>query len=89
MERAPHYVRVARALALLTTLGTAGCYAAHERPEDAGPIDAYRADVPDAGPCARPLPCTCPTLARDGTCTGEYAMCCPVTGPLAPPELPV
>lgn len=83
----PHYVRFARALALVTAVASPGCYQAHEREPDAGPIDAFRADVPDEGPCARPLPCRCPTLADDGTCVGAYAMCCPIVGPLAPPTL--
>lgn len=92
----PRYLRFARALALAgaASAEVTGCYLAHERPNDAnvpdaGPPDAYVPDVPDAGLCARPLPCTCPTFTSDGTCTGAYAACCPVVGPLAPPDLPI
>ena len=81
----PHYVRFAIALALAAT---PGCYQTHERDVDAGLIDAFVPDVPDMGPCARPLPCECPTLVHPGTCTDPYALCCPITGPLAPPSLP-
>lgn len=86
----PHYLRVARALALVSgTLGSAGCYQSHERAVDVGPIDAWSADTNvDAGPCPVPLPCTCPTLSSDGTCGGTtFMMCCPVVGPLSPPDL--
>jgi len=81
----PHYLRFAIALTAAST--SAGCYQAHERPIDAGPIDAYVADTPDVGPCVRPLPCRCPTLADPGTCAGVYVMCCPIVGPLPPPNL--
>ena len=83
----PRYVRFARAIALVGVVTSPGCYQAHERPTDAGPVDAFVPDAPDAGPCARPLPCTCPTLINDGTCTGDHLMCCPVVGPLSPPDL--
>jgi hypothetical protein len=83
----PHYLRVARALALVSLALSPGCYQAHEREIDAGPIDAFRADVPDLGPCTRPLPCRCPTLGTDGNCSNPYLMCCPIVGPLAPPDL--
>ena len=85
---APHYLRFARAIALVSAVASPGCYLAHERTADAGPIDAYVPDVPDEGPCARPLPCTCPTLGNEGTCGGAFAACCPIVGPLAPPSLP-
>lgn len=92
MEVAPHYLRFARAVALVGVVASPGCYQAHERMADAGPIDAFVPDVPppdapDGGPCARPLPCSCPTLGDPGSCGGPYAMCCPIVGPLAPPEL--
>lgn len=101
----PHYVRVARALALASSARTsrvllsgalasgvlAGCYESHERDVDAGPIDAWSADAnADVGPCPEPLPCTCPTLASMGTCGAtSFASCCAVVGPLDPPDLVV
>jgi hypothetical protein len=84
----PRYVRFARALALVSATSAAGCYQAHERSVDAGPVDAFVADVPDAWEmCPRPLPCTCPRLGSDGTCGDRYALCCPIVGPLSPPSL--
>jgi hypothetical protein len=80
-----HHLRFARALALASTTLAPGCYLAHERAIDVGPIDAYVADVPDAGPCA--VPCRCPRLGDDGTCTGAQVICCPIVGPLSPPDL--
>jgi hypothetical protein len=81
-----HYVRFARAIALVSSVSSAGCYQVHERGVDAGPDDAAIADVPDA-PCLR---CTCGTFTRTGTCdTMGYSFCCPIVGPLAPPDLPV
>ncbi len=92
----PHYLRVARAIALLTgALGTSsavsGCYQSHVRSTDAGPIDAASFDtLLDAGRCPRPLPCTCRTLGAPGTCEDTpYVSCCPIVGPLSPPDLPI
>jgi hypothetical protein len=85
----PHYLRFARAAALLGGLAaTPGCYASHLR---AG-------DVPDAATPDAPAPdafvnvcetCRCSFGRMDpGSCeaTGHF-LCCPVTGPLSPPEL--
>jgi hypothetical protein len=83
----PRYLRFARALALVSAVAAPGCYQAHERSVDAGPIDAFMPDSPDMGPCTRPLPCTCPTLANNGTCDEIHMMCCPIVGPLSPPNL--
>ncbi|MBN8614056.1 MAG: hypothetical protein J0L92_25890 [Deltaproteobacteria bacterium] len=91
----PRYVRVARALALLsgalTTSSLVGCYQTHERLTDAGPIDAVSLDADvDAGRCPTPLPCTCRTLVAMGTCDDTpYVSCCPIVGPLSPPDLPI
>lgn len=90
----PRYVRVARALALLsgalTTSSLVGCYQSHTRSTDAGPADTTSHDtLADAGRCPTPLPCTCRTLVAPGTCDDTYASCCPVVGPLSPPDLPI
>lgn len=89
------YLRVARALALLSGAAGAmsastGCYQSHERATDAGPIDTASFDTrADAGRCPTPLPCTCRTLVAPGNCDDTpYVSCCPVVGPLSPPDLP-
>lgn len=89
-----HYVRAARALALLSSTLTAGslvgCYQSHTRATDVGPTDTTSHDtLVDAGPCPTPLPCTCRTLVEMGTCDDTYVACCPVVGPLSPPDLPI
>lgn len=100
MADTPHYLRFARALALVSTVGgaTAGCYAVHERPgdaPDAAGSDAARADaaMPDTGPpdtgdrCDQ---CSCYGSSPLPDCyTLDYYECCAVIGPLAPPDLPV
>lgn len=90
----PHYLRVARALALLsgvlaTGSSATGCYRTHVRTGDAGSVDASGPDATlDAGRCPVPLPCECPTLGTSGTCGGtSFEACCPIVGPLSPPEL--
>ncbi len=96
----PHYLRFARALALVSTVGSAaGCHAVHERPGDAP--DAAVADarqgpdavVVDAGPPDTGDRCDqCDCYTSNGplpNCsTVGYWECCAVVGPLAPPDLP-
>lgn len=82
MEETPHYLRFARALALVsalgtTTVGASGCC----------PV------IPDSVACAH---CTCAwsggrTVSQPISCStiGRDPVCCtpPVVGPLAPPSL--
>lgn len=85
-----HFLRVARTLALSSLAG--GC-AAHVVPFDPDASVARdaatdaSATAPDVG-CAS---CRCPTLTQPepaGLCTGaRFDECCPVVGPLPPPEL--
>jgi hypothetical protein len=112
----PHYLRVARALALVSGLaGAAGCYASHETGDtslpdaslaDAGRRDAGRRDAGprdagprDAGPRDGGDPCTTcgcySVFGNDGGPGGPpecfevgLDFCCPVVGPLSPPDLP-
>jgi hypothetical protein len=87
----PRYVRFAQALALVSA---SGCYLQHGLPEDAAP-DAARADgdidasitCTEPGCECRALACECPRLGDRGTCADALLHCCPVVGPLAPPEL--
>lgn len=91
MNRAHHAVRFARAIALLGAV-SAGCEN-REPLVDAGPcghctcwygdvgppreLDAYFGDagaLPDAGP-----PCASVSI--------EASRCCPIAGPLSPPDL--
>lgn len=94
----PHYLRLARAIALLSGAvvsgaSAAGCYQSHERTDrlDAGPTDAWSPDtLTDAERCPTPLPCECPTLGSLGTCgSTSFDVCCPIVGPLSPPDLPI
>ncbi|MFO0684693.1 MAG: hypothetical protein U0234_21735 [Sandaracinus sp.] len=102
MADPPHYLRFARALALVSTVAStggavAGCHAAHERPGDApdaarpdARVDAFAIDTgpPDTGD--RCLQCECYTMTGTlPSCqTLGYVECCAVIGPLAPPNLP-
>lgn len=86
---APHYLRFARAVALVPVIASAGCYDTHVRPADAPDAAVADAGPRDAGnPC---LSCECDyTDNVPNSCErqGLY-LCCAVTGPLAPPDLAV
>lgn len=93
----PHYVRFARALALVTAFGAPGCGTATTLPEgDSGaPNDAATiADSgADAGASFDCTTCTCGLTADDAGvpfCTGDAVITCgcAAVGPLAPPDLP-
>lgn len=89
--RAPHFLRFARAIALVSSVALPGCYLTHTLeetppPRDAGTRDAARVDAP-TDPCA--------SCYDPGACGGwegpgreECIRCCPVIGPLHPPDLP-
>jgi hypothetical protein len=94
----PHYVRVARALALLGALGTApGCGLASTPPQgdaaaanDADTMADASSDVDAAIDCTT---CTCGLTADDAGvpfCSGQATLSCgcAAVGPLAPPDLP-
>lgn len=94
MAPAPHYLRFARAVALVSVTATSpGCYASHVRigdaPDAASP-DAALADAgpPDAGgdPCAT---CACDYTGHDpASCEAQgHWQCCATLGPLPPPDL--
>jgi hypothetical protein len=92
----PHYLRFARALALVSGIAAPGCATHHEitPTTDAAPTDSAVADAgtdaPPTDPCSRcdcvfggdtpPPPTSCEAM---GT-----AYCCYAIGPLLPPELP-
>jgi hypothetical protein len=82
-----HYVRFARALALLGATSTVGCYQAHEIPTDGGPVTVNDAGPVDSGPfdCRS---CTCGALPTQCSMEG-HPECCFRTGPLPPPDLPM
>lgn len=94
MAPVPHYLRFARAVALVSVAASApGCYASHQRGEERP--DAARADaspqpdaavLPDAGdPC---LTCTCYRNGDPNSCEAHgFWQCCATLGPLPPPEL--
>jgi hypothetical protein len=101
MAPLPHYLRFARAAALVTGLATLpGCYASHVRDSD----DAPDAQAPDAAPIPDAAPvdahrddafvdvcdtCECTFGTTDPTSCEAlgYWRCCPVVGPLSPPDL--
>jgi hypothetical protein len=89
---APHYLRFAQALALVSGIAAPACSSHHvlEPSSDASTSDAP--PLADAGtdPCAT---CEC-VFGGDmpdppESCAARGALwCCGVIGPLAPPELP-
>lgn len=87
-----HYLRFARALALVSLTTTPGCYLAHERPTDGGPQpDAFVADAgpPDTGDPCRTCECDYSGNPNPNSCeTRGLWQCCAVIGPLLPPDLP-
>lgn len=96
----PHYLRFARSLALVSSLGCAsfGCGTAMAPPTDAGSsgtdVGSTGTDtgtpMADAGPdCTS---CTCGLTADDAGlpfCAGDLIIACncAAVGPLAPPDL--
>jgi hypothetical protein len=85
-----HYLRFARALALVSLATAPGCYLAHERPTDAGPQpDAFVADTGPVNTCST---CMCAgngPMPPPDSCEGRGLwQCCATLGPLAPPDLP-
>lgn len=79
---------VLASLVSVASLGASGCYAAHERPLDAGP-------PPDA-PCARLTPPRCversdgpcsPWQSTAAVCSGERWVCPPGSMPPRPPPI--
>lgn len=104
--QAPHYLRFARALALVSGVASACACSQSHGGDDASvaPVDAPA--IPDAPPVAVDAPlvfvdagnvcdiCRCYLFepdAGDGApdCTAIGAWdCCPIEGPLPPPDLP-
>lgn len=97
----PHYVRFARAMALVGTLSAPGCGMATSPQGDSGPpgsdagTDAAVpiADASDVDAFFDCTSCTCGLLAADvglPDCPSErIVQCgCAAVGPLAPPDLP-
>ena len=103
MAPTPHYLRFARAVALVSCVTSlSGSYASHQRPgdaPDAAGADAARPDaaspdtsLADAGPPDAGDPCAsceCDYVGgRPDSCEARGLwQCCAVQGPLAPPEL--
>jgi hypothetical protein len=94
MRRDPHYLRFARALAFVSGLAAPGCYETHARSASTDAAsDPGRDGGRDVGgdPCDL---CYCPDFDDpDGrpACSWEdpeTSICCPVVGPLSPPDLP-
>ena len=88
-----HSIRVARALALLSSIALPACYEAHGRISDgladAGPAhDAFLTRDADLNPCTA---CRCSMTRVDPdptTCEGRgHWECCATLGPLPPPDL--
>ena len=79
-----HYVRFARAIALLGAGTASGCYQAHEIPTDGGPVS-----VNDAPYAAGPFDCrSCSCAGFPSECSMHgHLECCMRTGPLPPPDL--
>jgi hypothetical protein len=83
----PHYLRFARALALVSGLaGFGGCADSHER-DDAGRSDA--AAPADAGLVCDDCECRFGADGGPGAPPECDIECCAVIGPLHPPDLPV
>lgn len=87
MAPAPHYLRFARAVALVSVAAaTPGCYASHLRPEDQPDAAMADAGAPDTGGNACST-CDC-NLRGPGSCDARgLFMCCATLGPLSPPDL--
>lgn len=98
IETAPHYLRFARALALVSGIAApmAGCAMQHGSDGDAGPV---RSDAPAADTALADAPvdvcsvCLCvfggdlPAPPESCEAMG-HTECCVTVGPLAPPDLP-
>lgn len=92
---APHFLRFAQALALVSGVVVPGCASHHLRdaPSDAAVPDTRIVDAGRDTPPVRMCDCEC-VFGGDmpdppGSCAalGMAAPCCYLVGPLAPPEL--
>ena len=87
MAPAPHYLRFARAVALVSLTTAPGCYASHLRPESVPDAALADAGPPDTAPptCAS---CNCNVRVGPTSCDAlGLSTCCLTLGPLPPPNL--
>ena len=90
MTRTPHFLTFARALALVSVASAPGCYQAHVRATDGGPVPDT-GPVADAGNDAAPFDCaSCMCggpVPETSYMTLGHNECCFRTGPIPPPDL--
>jgi hypothetical protein len=97
----PHYLRFARAVALVGSIGGVGCGMATTPDADTGPGSPDAAATGDAGTDAAVATvdanqpdayrdcstCSCGLIADDAGLPSCDPVCCVAVGPLAPPDL--
>jgi hypothetical protein len=87
----PHYLRFARSLALLTTLGLPACSSgdgADDTKTEKTPA-ATSVDVPPSPPAPAPAPAASASASTTDDAGTSDASPGKVSGPLPPPELPL